>query len=206
MTEPAYPLAFPGQDGGRNWPGQGHWTYEAYRRLPDDGRRYEVIRGHLYVTPAPSYDHQFAVWQLSRLLGNFVVENDLGIILLAPFDIRLPRGIGSPVQPDLAFVRTGNQPRSGDGSFEGVPDLVVEVLSPGTRRLDRTVKLAAYRDAGVPEVWLADPMPRRFQVLALSPGGKEYAERGAFGPGEAVRSAILPGLRLEVDRIFPQPL
>jgi Uma2 family endonuclease len=167
MSEPAYPLAFPEKDDGLTWPRQGEWTYDAYCRLPDDGRRYEVIRGSLYVTPAPLFDHQFAVWQLSRQLGNFVVENDLGVILLAPFDIRLPAGIASPVQPDLAFVRKENQPHSGAGSFEGVPDLIIEVFSPGTRRLDRTVKLAAYRDAGVPEIWLADPMPRGIQVLAL---------------------------------------
>ena len=100
---------------------------------------------------------------------------------------------------------SGNQPRPGDGSFEGVPDLVVEVLSPGTRRLDRTVKLAAYRDAGVPEVWLCDPMPRRIQVLALSGEGKEYVQHGVFGPGESVTSTVLPGLKLEVERIFPRP-
>ena len=206
MSEPAYPLAYPEKDDGREWPRQGNWTYEVYRRLPNDGRRYEVVRGFLYVTPAPSFDHQFAVWQLSRQLGNFVVEHDLGIILLAPFDIRLPGGIASPVQPDLAFVRSGNQPRPGDGSFEGVPDLVVEVLSPGTRRLDRTVKLAAYRDAGVPEVWLCDPMPRRIQVLALSGEGTEYVQHGVFGPGEAVSSTVLPGLELAVDRVFSRPV
>jgi Uma2 family endonuclease len=205
MSEPAYPLAFPEKDDGREWPRQGNWTYEVYRRLPDDGRRYEVVRGFLYVTPAPTFDHQFVVWQLSRQLGNFVVENDLGILLLAPFDIRLPGGIASPVQPDVAFVRNGNQPRSGDGSFEGVPDLIVEVLSPGTRRLDRTVKLTAYRDAGAPEVWLADPMPRRIQVLALSADGKEYVQHALCGPGDSVTSTVIPGLRLEVDRIFPLP-
>jgi Uma2 family endonuclease len=202
MTEPAYPLEFLAKDPGRNWPVQGAWTYESYRRLPNDGQRYEVIRGHLYVTPAPAYNHQFAVWQLSRLIGNFVVEKDLGVILLAPFDIRLPGGIASPVQPDLAFVRTANQPRPGDGSFKGIPDLVVEVLSPGTRRFDRTIKLAAYRDAGVPEIWFADPMPRRFQVLALS-SDRKYVEQGSFGPGEVVTSDVLPGLQLEVGQVFP---
>jgi Uma2 family endonuclease len=106
----------------------------------------------------------------------------------------------------VAFVRSGNQPRPGEGSFEGVPDLVVEVLSPGTRQLDRTVKLVAYRDAGVPEVWFCDPMPRRIQVLALSGAGKEYAQHGLFGPGETVTSTVLRGLGLEVDRVFSQPV
>lgn len=204
MSEPAYPLVFPETGSGQTWPDQGRWTYEDYKRLPDDGRRYEILRGSLYVTPAPAYDHQFAVWQLSRLLGNFVVDNDLGVILLAPFDTLLPRGIASPVQPDLAFVRKEKQPRPEAGSFEGVPDLVVEVLSPGTRRLDRTVKLAAYRDAGVPEVWFADPRPRTIQVLILSADGKEYVERGVYGMGKTVTSAVLPGLRLQVDQIFPR--
>lgn len=202
MSEPAYDQTFPDNDDGLSWPRQGEWTYDAYRRLPDDGRRYEVVRGFLYVSPAPSFAHQFAVWQLSRLLGNFVVDNELGILLLAPFDIRLPGGIASPVQPDVAFVKKGNQPLPGSGSFEGVPDLVVEVLSPGTRRIDRTVKLEAYRDAGVPEIWFADPMPRTVQVLALSPDGREYVPHGSFGPGESVTSTVVPGLQLEVDRIF----
>ncbi len=203
MSEPAYPLAFPESDNGQTWPAQGEWTYEDYRRLPDDGRRYEVLRGALYVTPAPAYSHQFAVWQLGRLLGNFVVENDLGVILLAPFDTLLPRGIASPVQPDLAFVRKENQPRPEDGNFKGVPDLVVEVLSPGTRRLDRTVKLAAYRDAGVPEVWFADPRPRTIQVLVLSADGREYVEKGVYGMGKSVTSAVFTGLRLQVNLVFP---
>jgi Uma2 family endonuclease len=203
MSEPAHTLAFPEKDDGQSWPSQGRWTYEDYRRLPDDGRRYEVIRGFLYVAPAPNYDHQFATWQLSRLLGNFVVENDLGVILLAPFDIQLPKGIATPVQPDLAFVRKENQPRAGAGGFEGVPDLVVEILSPGTRRFDHKVKLPAFRDAGVPEVWMTDPMQRTVRVLSLGADRQEYVEHGVFGPGETVTSTVLPGLRLEVDRIFP---
>jgi Uma2 family endonuclease len=203
MTEPAYTLVFPEEDGGRDWPRQGNWSYEDYLRLPDDGRRYEVIRGSLYVAPAPSYDHQFAVWQFSRQLGNLVVDQDLGVILLAPFDVRLPRGIASPIQPDLAFVRKDRQPRQGAGSFEGVPDLVIEVLSPGTRRFDRKIKLEAYRDAGVQELWLADPPPRTVQVLVLRADGKEYVQHGLFGPEDVVTSTVLPGLQLAVDGVFP---
>lgn len=69
MAQPAYPLDLPEEQDGERWPAQGEWTYEDYARLPDDGRRYEVIRGYLYVSPAPTYEHQYAVVQLSRLLG-----------------------------------------------------------------------------------------------------------------------------------------
>jgi Uma2 family endonuclease len=156
------------------------------------------------VSPAPIYDHQFVVWQLARLLGNLVIEKNLGVILLSPFDIRLPMRIGDPVQPDLAFVRAERVPRSGDRYFSGAPDLVIEVLSPGTRRYDRTIKLDAYRDVGVPEVWLLDPKPRTVQVYVLSADGKEYVERETRGPGEMATSSVLPDLRLEVSALFPR--
>ena len=204
MGEPAYPIEFPEQDG-QAWPAQGHWTYQDYLRLPDDGRRYEVIRGHLHVTAAPNFDHQFAVTQLGRLFGNFVLDGNLGTVLVAPFEILLPRGIANPVQPDLLFFRTGNGPRQGAGSFEGIPDLVIEVLSPGTRRLDEKIKLAAYRDAGVPEVWLADPQPRRIQVYGFD-ANRRFGELTRAEAGGTVESKVLPGLRIAVDQVFPRPL
>jgi len=199
MAQPAFPLS--PEDAGRTWPVQGQWTYDDYLRLPDDGRRYEVIHGLLYVTPAPNYDHQFSVSQSFRLLGNFVHEGRLGIVLTSPFDVRLP-GIASPVQPDLVFFRTGNQPRKGAGSFEGVPDLVVEVLSPATRRLDQDVKLAAYRDAGVPEYWLIDPRMEWVLVYLLSADRRRYVEHARGNKGDVIASAVLPGFRLAVSDLF----
>jgi Uma2 family endonuclease len=202
MAQLAKPLAW--QDD-RAWPAQGQWTYADYLRLPDDGRRYEVIRGHLYVTPAPNFDHQFVIWRFGQTFGRFVDEKGLGIVLSSPFDILLPQGLATPIEPDLAFFRTGNQPRTGDKNFQGVPDLVVEVESPGTRQRDRTIKLEAYREAGVPEYWRADPRARTVTVLALSEDRTEYVELGVFGTGDAIRSAILPGLSIPVDGLFPTP-
>src|SRR4030095_11048957 len=121
MTEPAY--AFPWNEDGQGWPAQGEWTYEDYLRLPDDGQRYEVIRGVLYVAPSPNYDHQLAHSQLFRALSNYVVENGLGVVLSAPFDVILPEGIATPVEPDLLFIKEENRPRRGDKNFPGVPDL-----------------------------------------------------------------------------------
>jgi Uma2 family endonuclease len=195
MAEPALPPTLHRAGDGRGWPAQGEWTFEDYLRLPEDGQRYEVIRGILYVTPSPTFDHQFSVWQLVRLIGNFVVERGLGIVLPSPFDVLLPGGVATPVQPDLVYLRAGNQPRPGDRNFQGVPDLAVEVLSPATRRLDRSVKLAAYREAGVPEVWLVDPAARMVQVFA--------PEEATYRSGESVKSSVLAGLALQITDLFP---
>lgn len=204
MAEPAFSLLLPEMEDGRSWPAQGEWTYEDYLRLPDDGNRYEVIRGRLYASPMPTYDHQFAVMQLSLLLGIFVQENALGVLLGAPFDVRLPREIANPVEPDLLFIRSENEPRSGDTFFAGTPDLVIEVLSRSTRRVDQTLKFGAYRDAGVPEYWMVDPRDRTVVIYRLSEDGQSYVEHDRGGEGDTVGSAVLPGLRLAVSRLFPR--
>lgn len=195
-------LVFPEREDAGSWPAPGQWTYADYRRLPDDGRRYEVIRGFLYVSPAPSITHQRALGELFAKLRFFVLAEGLGEVLVAPVNVLLPKEIAAPVQPDLVFFRTGNEPGAQALSFQGVPDLVVEVLSPGTRRVDLGVKLAAYLEAGVPEAWFVDPQPRTVLVYGLSEDGKSYVELSRGGAGESVVSQVLPGLRLEVSEIF----
>jgi Uma2 family endonuclease len=199
MTEPAYVL--PRQDDGQSWPLQGDWTYEDYLRLPDDGQRYEVIRGFLYVTAAPTYKHQYVAGRFNRQVDAFVEDHRLGVVLMAPFDILLPFGIGTPVEPDVVFFRAGNEPHWEAKNFQGVPDLVAEVLSPKTRHRDQKVKLEAYRDAGVPEYWMLDPDARRVVVLALRE--RTYTELCRGGIGEEVWSSVLPGFRLKVVSLFP---
>lgn len=204
MAEPALRLILPDRDDGRTWPAQGKWTYEDFLRLPDDGQRYEVLWGHLYVTPSPTYRHQFASSVLIESLSSLVRRNRLGVVLGAPFGIRLPREISNPVQPDVIFFRTGNLPGDDDQSFSGVPDLVIEILSPRTRRRDEGVKLEAYLAARVPEYWLVDPRARTVRVHHLEKG-KGYAVLGCFGMGETVQSPALPELRLEVAELFVLP-
>ena len=199
MAEPAY--AFPRRKDGRSWPAQGEWTYEDYLRLPDDGNRYEVIRGVLYVSASPFYKHQTAGSELETRFRSFVRRRKLGSIARAPFDIKLPCGIANPVQPDLVFFRTGNTPNPDDGYFEGVPDLVVEILSPRTRHRDRTVKYKAYQDAGVPEYWLIDPDAQTVVVYVLE-RGKGYVEWVRGGIGDVVWSSVLTGFRLKVSALF----
>lgn len=199
MAEPVLPLAT--LEDGQGWPAQGEWTYEDYLRLPDDGQRYEVIRGVLYLAPSPNYDHQFTSIKLAVQLSLFVDATNLGIVLAAPFDILLPEGIGTPVEPDILFIRKENQPRRGDKNFRGVPDLLVEVISPSSRLYDRRIKLAAYPDAGIPELWLVDPLARTISIYGWRGGSFSEIDRGERE--DEVGSAVLPGFRVQVGPLFP---
>ncbi len=147
----------------QDWPAQGEWTYEDYKRLPDDGRRYEIIEGVLYVIAAPNFDHQYTVGEIFAALRTYVRERQLGIVISAPFEVHLP-DIARPVQPDVLFIATERAPRSGAADFTGAPDLIVEVLSQSTARTDRLVKFGAYERAGVREYWLVDPRTHSVEV------------------------------------------
>ena len=202
MAEPAYVLPQPETQEEARWPAQGEWTWDDYLRLPDDGKRYEIIEGVLYVAAAPTFDHQFSVTELLVAMSIFVKAHKLGQVLVAPFDVRLP-GVTDPVEPDIVFFRSGNTTKAGDKYFMGVPDLVVEVLSPGTRHLDKGVKYDAYEKAGVPEYWLADPKARSITVYRFDEKRRKYAELGRFTAGENVRSAVLTGFETQVSALFP---
>lgn len=195
---PAEPVDLPERE--LPWPQQGEWTYEDYLRLPDDGRRYEIIEGVLYVSPAPKYLHQRIVQFLLCRLGDLVEENDSGEVIPAPFEVYLS-GRNRPIQPDLIYIRTEHLPPYDAVAFEGTPDLVVEILSPSSLRRDRFIKFAAYEKAGVPEYWIVDPETRAVEVYAWRDGLYElhvHAVRDV-----PVTSTLFPDLALRVDEIFP---
>ena len=198
MAESAFALATSAEE---DWPEQGSWTWDDYLRLPDDGNRYEIIRGNLYVSPAPVIAHQFIVAALIRHLGNFASRPGKGLVLGAPLDVLLP-GITSPIQPDVVFFLPGNLPDLSGKNFKGVPDVVVEVLSPGTRREDRSVKFTAYEDAGVAELWLVDPQTGTASVYGSDASGS-YRAVGRFRKGERLRSRVIEGFELDLDEVFP---
>jgi len=184
----------------RAWPAQGEWTCEDYKKLPDDGRRYEIIEGALYVTAAPNYDHQYTVGEIFAALRTCVREHQLGIVISAPFEVYLP-GIAQVAQPDVLFIASERVPRSGAAGFTGAPDLVVEVLSRSTARTDKVVKFSAYERAGVREYWLVDPRTRSVEVYTLSEEST-YEMIGQYTPGETVTSSVLSDLTLLVDDLF----
>lgn len=184
------------------WPEQGQWTYEDYVRLPDDGRRYEIIEGVLYVANAPSYDYQFIVLKTASRLEQFVEKQQLGVVITAPFEVHLP-GIAKPVQPDILFISKEREPESGTQIFEGAPDLIVEVLSPSSLRLDQHVKFGAYERAGVREYWIVDPKTRAIVIYYLPVNSPEYILVGQFTAEETMQSKLLPSLEFVAGSVFP---
>lgn len=185
-----------------DWPEQGHWTYDDYLHLPSDGRRYEIIEGVLYVASAPSYIHQYVVTKLSRFLDVFVGDQALGVVLNAPFDVRLPNQRGV-IQPDILFIQAENKPDLDTVAFHGVPDLVVEVLSPSTRRYDTSIKLDAYERAGVREYWIIDPIARFALIYSLPESGSEYVLAGEFTAKDTLTSPLLPDFTLLLADVLP---
>jgi Uma2 family endonuclease len=130
----------------------GRWTREMVLALPDDGNRYELFDGELLVTPAPSGLHQLAISLLWEALFPFVRQHGLGRVFTSPADLHLDGG--QLAQPDL-FVVPGVPADRAWASFPN-PILVIEILSPGTARFDRTVKRRRFQRSEIPEYWIVD--------------------------------------------------
>lgn len=139
------------------------WTLQDLERMPDDGNKYEVVRGELFVTPAPSYWHQLVLARLSQLLTPYVVEHALGMVFQARSIVRRR---GSETEPDL-YVSAVSPRR--DWNDAPTPLLVIEVHSRSTRRRDLNQKRAFYlEDAGIPEYWMVDRESRSIRVARPS--------------------------------------
>jgi Uma2 family endonuclease len=145
------------------------WTYAEFARLPDDGNRYEVIAGELYVTPAPNRLHQRVSARLIHLFEGFCEERGAGEVYGAPFDVIF--GKGDYVEPDLVFVREDRvDDVIRDHGIVGTPDLVVEILSDSTEQRDRGIKRERYAAYGVPEYWIVDADARHVEVYRITRG------------------------------------
>jgi Uma2 family endonuclease len=195
--EPRVDVAMPIE---RKWPPQDDWTYEDYRRLPDDGWIYEVIEGELYMSPAPRPIHQKHSGRLFAAFLDFGLKHDVGEPYYAPIDVILP-GLANPVQPDLIFICKERLGIVKDERVEGAPDIIVEVLSPWNWWVDRRKKFEVYAKAGVREYWIIDPKARTIELFFLRGGA--YESIGKYGVGETVRSEVLSGFEVKVEKVCP---
>jgi Uma2 family endonuclease len=177
---------------------QGQWTYKDYAALPDDGQRYEIIDGVLYMAPSPNEWHQSAVGEFFSYLRTYVKLAGLGRVYFAPFDVELAYNV--VVQPDVLVVLNENLSKIIPSRVIGAPDLVVEVASPGTATHDRRKKQDAYARAGVPEYWIADPAARTIEVFTLE--GTAYRSLGVFEGPAILPSLVIPTFPVQVKQFF----
>ena len=162
----------------RSAAGSRRWTYEDYLQIPDDGQRYEIIWGELHVVPSPIPAHQRIAISLASLLLAHVRSNRLGEVYAAPLDVVL--AVHNVVQPDVLFIAQEHLSIVTATNVTGAPDLVVEVLSPGTAARDRSTKRDAYAAARVPHYWLADPRSRSLEDYELRQGSYTLVYRGKY--------------------------
>ncbi len=167
------------------------WTLAELHRLPDDGNKYELVRGELFVTPTPSVTHETILVRLTDILALFVAANDLGKVFHPRAVVRFE---GSEVEPDL-MVRRPHPDLDWDDA--PTPILVVEVLSGATRRRDLGDKRQLYMAAGVPEYWIVDPHAKSVLVVRAGESDCRMATELTWTPTGARQSLVI-----EVSTIF----
>ncbi len=176
------------------------FTYEDLRAMPQDGKRYELLEGEVYMTPSPNVTHQKVTGNIYLALRQFVEEGSLGEVFIAPLDVVLDEH--NVVQPDVLFVKKERLLAITPLFVNGAPDLVVEVLSPSNADFDRTIKRRAYAAAAVPEIWYVDPRDHSVEVLRLD-ANSSYGAARRFSGNDLLISPTLPGFELPISRIFP---
>lgn len=179
-------------------PKQGEWTYNDYKALPDDGRRYEIVNGVLLLMPSPNRSHQKVALEIASYLRTHVQTAGLGEVYIAPFDVELADD--TVFQPDVLVVLNANLDKATEDGVIGAPDLVVEVISPYSGPHDRITKYEKYARAGIPEYWLANPEKRTVEVMVLEDG--TYRSPGIFQGQDTLPSRVVPGFPVQVEQFF----
>ena len=174
------------------------FTYEDYLHLPDDGKRYQIIEGEVYMVPAPSPFHQHTSARLYLTLSKFITENNLGQVFYSPCDVILSEE--NVVQPDIFFISKERESIITEKNIQGAPDLIVEVLSPYTAKIDKSLKRGLYEKFKVKEYWLVDPDSKEVEILTLK--GGSYHSQGIFTGESTFQSPLLKGLKVNLKDIF----
>ncbi|MFN8537660.1 MAG: Uma2 family endonuclease [Thermomicrobiales bacterium] len=177
------------------------WNRERWAQIGDDGNRYEVIDGVLYMSSVPRPLHQLVSRQILRQCYRQLDDQRFGLTLHAPIGLFMPGC--DPVQPDLLVIRTEDLDMIRNEGIEGIPALLVEILSPSNRAHDLITKLAAYARAGVPEYWVFRPQERDALVHSNpEPATGLYLQVTHIPPDGELVSPTLP-FRAPVSSFFP---
>lgn len=167
------------------------WNRARWEQLPADGNRYEVIDGVLYMTTAPSFFHQWIIRQLFLALHEQIDRTNVGVTIWSPIGVFMPGC--DPVQPDILVIRNHDLGIINERRVNGVPALLVEVLSLSNPEQDLEIKRDAYARAGVPEYWIVRPAERDAFVYSQPDTTQgSYAAFEHVTPEGELTSATLP--------------
>ena len=177
-------------------------TYDDFLLFPDDGRRHELIDGVHYVTPSPNMRHQELLGRLYFEIERFLRQHpDTGRVFFAPFDVIFTRW--DVVEPDLLFIAGDQAEILTSQNVQGPPALVVEILSPGTRRTDEQAKRLLFERGGVREYWIVDPEFDAITVLRRQADGSfPIVVSLSRAQGEMLTTPLMDGLSIPLKELF----
>jgi len=172
-----------------------HLGYAEYVCFPDDGKRHEIIEGEHYMNPAPSTNHQTVSRRIQFSLYSQIELKGLGQVFDAPVDLQLNEH--NIVQPDIVLVLEAKRQIITPTKIKGIPDLIIEILSPTSIDNDCVLKRQMYETAGVPEYWIVDPFEHEVQQLVLEEG--KYVLRGH---GDTITLTVLENIRVDLKEVW----
>ncbi len=173
-------------------------TVHDYLDLPEGGPRYQLIDGDLHMAPSPNLFHQKVSRNFVVMLANYLERNPIGQVFHAPLDVFLTET--NVYQPDVLFVSEKNLPLLQADGVHGAPDLIVEILSPSTSRLDLGAKKRVYARCGVLEFWAVYSDERKVTVYDLRKSETEPAQ--TWLEGDRFECKLFPGLELVTAKFF----
>lgn len=183
-----------------------YFTLADYLEWDEEEGRYELIDGEAYLMAPPTPLHQKTSGEIFRQLANFL-EGKRCEVYAAPFGVRLferegdsPEDVDTLVEPDITVVC--DKSKLDDSGCRGAPELVMEVLSPSSRKHDRLVKLNLYQRAGVPEYWIVNPEEGSVQVFLREGGLLRIHEE--YDRTDIAKVHALDGCFIELCKVFPE--
>ena len=176
-------------------------TYEDFLLFPDDGKRHELIDGEHYVTPSPNTRHQGILGNLHWLIRSYLEQHLIGQVFFAPYDVVFSDF--DVVEPDLLYLSNARAAEVLTPLHaRGVPELVVEIASKGTRKRDETIKRRLYERVGVSEYWVVDPETDVVRVYRREREGFARPVEQSREEGYVLTTPLLSGLEMPLARIF----
>ena len=180
------------------------FTYEDFVNFPNDGKRHEILDGERVVTPSPNTKHQVVSMNLTRAFVLYLERHHVGYVFAAPFDVVFSDL--DVVEPDLLYVSRERAGILTETHVRGAPDLVVEILSPETRKTDEVTKRKLYDRFDVREYWVLDPELDTIKVYRREPGVFARAAELSAEAGDVLTTPLLPDFSVAAADLFAMPV